>query len=154
MILSQNLERPSRIVATEIFFLKWLRSCSNFVRGISVMKLSEKLHTTMGLKCTIRHLSKPTAVEAVTAAEAATAADDRSFSPKPSSTSQRCNELGTEISMSPNMFERPSCVPFSGQSHLNIFSCPLLLVGLSQNSDRASRIVATEIFFLKWLRSG
>merc|ERR1712121_473923 len=53
VILSQNLERPSRIVATEIFFLKWLRSCSNFVRGISVMKLSEKLHTTMGLKCTI-----------------------------------------------------------------------------------------------------
>ena len=118
-----------------------------------MMKLSEKLHTTMGLKCTIRHLSKPTAVEATTAAEAAaaaeaaTAADDRSFSPKPSSTSQRCNELGTEISMSPNMFERPSCVPFSGQSHLNIFSCPLLLVGLSQNADRASRIVATEIFF-------
>merc|ERR1712101_90237 len=102
---------------------------------------------------TIRHLSKPTAVEATTAAEAATAADDRSFSPKPSSTSQRCNELGTEISMSPNMFGRPSCVPFSGQSHLNIFSCPLLLVGLSQNADRASRIVATEIFFLKWLRS-
>ena len=51
--LSQNSDRASRIVATEIFFLKWLRSCSNFVRGFSLMKLGEKLHITMGLRCSI-----------------------------------------------------------------------------------------------------
>ena len=33
-------------------------------------------------------------------------------------------------------------------------SCPLLLVGLGQNLEKASRIVAMEIFFLKCLRSG
>ena len=41
------------LLQQKFFFLKWLRSCSNFVRGFSLMKLGEKLHITMGLRCSI-----------------------------------------------------------------------------------------------------
>ena len=49
----QKWTRHPVLLQQKKFSLKWFRSCSNFVSGISLMKLDEKLHITMGLRCNI-----------------------------------------------------------------------------------------------------
>ena len=164
VILSQNLERASRIVATEIFFLKWLRSCSNFVRGISVMKLSEKLHTTMGLKCTILW-SEPSQYFLLSTFVGGTQSkfgqgiqnccNRNFFSQMAQILLKLCQGLLTDETRRKASYNHGSKVLYSLVRAISkAQSCPLLLVGLSQNLEKASRIVAMEIFFLKCLRSG
>ena len=65
-----------------------------------------------------------------------------------------CQGLLTDETRRKASYNHGSKVLYALVRAISKTSCPLLLVGLSQNLEKASRIVAMEFFFLKWLRSG